>query len=368
MSDSDNIPVTVTSSTDDKAPPTLLRPNPPPPPVDDDRFTQPPSSFPHDGSWRTSGPIPVCHHHLPDHRRCPRSDLPSECTPPRFTPHHHNSFPCPSHSCMRSPPPPMYHTAAAQFGPTSSCGFDNRMAVPPTGRRCYHTDYHHPHHPHHQHNQLPVPPPSPYPSTRDACIDLPTLLGQAKFTSPNAPPAPQFHAPESMHMRSVPPHLAPHMPLSVFPSTANDHHGGVPTAAAVLRHLPRVDVLGDTVKYIVEIELPGVEKKDVKVQLDEGRVITVSALHLLDEQLERELQQRQQEQQKEQKEEACGEQTKEEPMEWHVMERRRGMFERTLKMPPNVDVDNLEAKFENGLLRITAPKIQPHVSISIPVL
>eukprot|EP00922_Rhytidocystis_sp_ex-Travisia-forbesii_P040084 GHVS01059615.1.p1 GENE.GHVS01059615.1~~GHVS01059615.1.p1 ORF type:complete len:231 (-),score=56.96 GHVS01059615.1:271-963(-) len=229
---------------------------------------------------------------------------------------------------------------------------------------------------------------------RELCIDLPNLLEQARASSSSPAPVHPFYGPpyhhpyhppyhqhpDEMHVSSVPPAIAPHIPISAFPSVGNDQPGAA-TAAAVVRHLPRVDVLGDNARYVVEVELPGVEKMDVKLQLDEGRVVTVSALHEIDSNLMSELAQLRQ--QKERTDESSGGTTKEgevggggekgetaqkDPLQWHVRERRRGMFERSMKMPPNVDLEKLEAKFENGLLRIVVPKYQKQDPIPIPVV
>ena len=47
---------------------------------------------------------------------------------------------------------------------------------------------------------------------------------------------------------------------------------------------------------------------------------------------------------------------------WHRVERRRGSYERTLKLPETVDAAKIEATSSNGVLTVTLPKreeIQP---------
>ena len=47
---------------------------------------------------------------------------------------------------------------------------------------------------------------------------------------------------------------------------------------------------------------------------------------------------------------------------WHRVERRRGAYERTLKLPETVDAARIEAASSNGVLTVTLPKreeIQP---------
>eukprot|EP00922_Rhytidocystis_sp_ex-Travisia-forbesii_P021342 GHVS01031271.1.p1 GENE.GHVS01031271.1~~GHVS01031271.1.p1 ORF type:complete len:323 (-),score=91.20 GHVS01031271.1:114-1025(-) len=272
------------------------------------------------------------------------------------------------HQCHNHPPPP---PPPPPF--LGHCGYVHRPHQPPFPPLTQPAGYCYTPH---------LSPNYTFPSMRELCIDLPALLEQAKASSSSPAPAqhhPGHYHPDN-HMHSVPPHLAPHLPVSAFTSSTNGDGGGVPTAASVVRHLPRVDVLGDSTQYVVEVELPGVEKKDVKLQMDEGRVITVSALHELDSNLERQLEQRQDganiatdvvgggEQKEEGDEMVEGEKEKGgDAVKWHVRERRRGMFERSMKMPPNVNLDKLEAKFNNGLLRIAVPKYQQAASVSIAI-
>ena len=41
---------------------------------------------------------------------------------------------------------------------------------------------------------------------------------------------------------------------------------------------------------------------------------------------------------------------------YHVMERAYGSFQRTIPLPRNVDADNAEASYRNGVLSIRLPK------------
>lgn len=43
---------------------------------------------------------------------------------------------------------------------------------------------------------------------------------------------------------------------------------------------------------------------------------------------------------------------------WHRQERGYGTFTRTLTLPTMVDADKVEAKYENGVLRLTLPKAE----------
>ena len=43
----------------------------------------------------------------------------------------------------------------------------------------------------------------------------------------------------------------------------------------------------------------------------------------------------------------------------HSMEKSYGKVQRTFRLPPNVDSDNVQSKFKNGVLSITVPKVAP---------
>lgn len=90
-----------------------------------------------------------------------------------------------------------------------------------------------------------------------------------------------------------------------------------------------VDVVETKDAYIVKAAVPGVEPKDVHIEVDED-VLTIR-----------------------------GEFAHEEEHEGQSVIRRElqyGPFQRSLRLPPTVDVDRAEASFEHGMLRLTLPK------------
>ncbi|XP_031493288.1 16.9 kDa class I heat shock protein 1-like [Nymphaea colorata] len=82
--------------------------------------------------------------------------------------------------------------------------------------------------------------------------------------------------------------------------------------------------------HIFTVDLPGVRKDEVKVELEEGNVLRIS-----------------------------GEWKKEEEQTtdtWHRVERKRGRFARRFRLPENVNLEEIKCSLENGLLQITVPK------------
>lgn len=82
--------------------------------------------------------------------------------------------------------------------------------------------------------------------------------------------------------------------------------------------------------HIFKADLPGIKKDEVKVEVEEERVLQIS-----------------------------GERSKEEEEKtdkWHRVERSRGKFLRRFRLPENAKVDQVKASMEDGVLTVTVPK------------
>jgi HSP20 family protein len=92
---------------------------------------------------------------------------------------------------------------------------------------------------------------------------------------------------------------------------------------------PSMDVKETDKEIVVETELPGLEEKDISLTVHNG-ILTIQGEKKLD--------------YDEQKE------------NYHVMERRYGSFQRSLRLPETVDDTKVDARFDNGVLKVTLPK------------
>ena len=85
--------------------------------------------------------------------------------------------------------------------------------------------------------------------------------------------------------------------------------------------------------HVFKADLPGLKKEEVKVEVEEGRVLQISGERRVE------------------KEE------KKEDEKWHRVERGRGKFLRKFWLPENAKVDEVKASMENGVLTVTVPKL-----------
>jgi HSP20 family protein len=95
--------------------------------------------------------------------------------------------------------------------------------------------------------------------------------------------------------------------------------------------LPAVDVRENDQRYAVTVELPGVRKEDVQVELENG-MLTIRGEKTSE---------------REEKQEQC-----------RYSERSYGSFSRSFSLPSDADADRLEASFKDGVLSLTIPRIE----------
>ncbi|URE46391.1 Hsp20/alpha crystallin family [Musa troglodytarum] len=92
----------------------------------------------------------------------------------------------------------------------------------------------------------------------------------------------------------------------------------------------RIDWKETPEAHVFKADLPGVKKEEVKVEVEDGRVLQIS-----------------------------GERSREEEEKtekWHRVERSSGRFLRRFRLPENAKVDEVKARMEGGVLTVTVPK------------
>lgn len=92
---------------------------------------------------------------------------------------------------------------------------------------------------------------------------------------------------------------------------------------------PLVDIAEDNREYLIKVELPEVQKEDVKVTVENG-TLTISG------------ERRAEAEQKGRK--------------FHRIERYYGRFERSFSIPDDAEADEVKAEFKDGVLRVRLAK------------
>jgi len=92
---------------------------------------------------------------------------------------------------------------------------------------------------------------------------------------------------------------------------------------------PVVDMYDEDDRIIIKAELPGMEKKDISVDVKD-QVLTLSGERNHDDEVKEE--------------------------KYYRRERAYGKFQRAFSLPADVNSDNIKADFKDGLLKIEVPK------------
>ncbi len=104
------------------------------------------------------------------------------------------------------------------------------------------------------------------------------------------------------------------------------------------KNLMKTDVQETNNSYLLEMDLPGFKKDEVKVSLKDG-YLTISAEKGLDEE----------------KEDKCA--------KYIRKERYAGTCERSFYVGEDVEQNDIKGEFKHGILKLTIPKVQPHKEI-----
>ncbi len=92
---------------------------------------------------------------------------------------------------------------------------------------------------------------------------------------------------------------------------------------------PPIDVAETESELVVDVEIPGMDPKDIDVSLSEG-ILFIKG---------------EKKPEAEEKEEA-----------YHLLERNYGSFTRSIRLPVEVRSDKISASYKNGVLTVVLPK------------
>jgi HSP20 family protein len=94
---------------------------------------------------------------------------------------------------------------------------------------------------------------------------------------------------------------------------------------------PPVDIAERKDAYVLTVELPGVKVEDLEIEFQDG-LLTIQGARALTQDSSEE--------------------------QFRVLERRYGLFRRSITLPPHVQADAIEASTEDGVLQVVVPKVE----------
>jgi HSP20 family protein len=95
--------------------------------------------------------------------------------------------------------------------------------------------------------------------------------------------------------------------------------------------VPAVNTREDSDAYYIDVDLPGVKKEDVEISIDKN-ILTIKGKREVRNEIKEE--------------------------DYYRIESAYGTFSRSFTLPEKVDVENIEAKSQDGVLEIVIPKLK----------
>ena len=104
---------------------------------------------------------------------------------------------------------------------------------------------------------------------------------------------------------------------------------------------PRVDISSDDSQLVINAELPGLTKDDVKITINDDNILTLRGEKKREE--------------------------KHEEKDYMRVERSYGSFTRSFALPDGIDRGSVGANFSDGVLKITLSKVAPQEPAEVEV-
>ncbi len=117
--------------------------------------------------------------------------------------------------------------------------------------------------------------------------------------------------------------------IEVFNNLFNVNNNNIQTQETEIDFFPTVNSREDDKAFYLDVDLPGVKKKDIELNITDG-VLTIKG--------ERKTRNAQ------------------EDKTYYKIESSYGKFERSFTLPKDIDESKIEAEVENGVLSLTIPK------------
>lgn len=92
---------------------------------------------------------------------------------------------------------------------------------------------------------------------------------------------------------------------------------------------PALNVIEKSDSYTVEVEIPGIQSEDIEIAIENNALVIKGEKNVV---------------------------TEDKDNKMHVVERKYGSFQRALTLMDNVNVDEIKAEYDNGMLYINVPK------------
>ncbi len=92
---------------------------------------------------------------------------------------------------------------------------------------------------------------------------------------------------------------------------------------------PQLNIAENNSEYVITVDVPGVEEKDIELTAEDGSLIIRGEKH---------------------------HEKEDQHSRYHCIERSYGVFQRVLSLPTDAHEDQITAKFNNGVLTVTVGK------------